>query len=62
MIDNFCSGRSFRSRTPIPEMSDDEGLKDNEIQVEADIEDKSIDTISKGKHKLPETLCRMNRM
>lgn len=29
-------------------MSDDEGLKDNEIQVEADIENKSIDTISKG--------------
>ncbi|XP_075982194.1 transient receptor potential isoform X1 [Anticarsia gemmatalis] len=35
-----CSARSFRSRTPIPETSDDEGLKDNEIEVEADIEDK----------------------
>ncbi|XP_049878328.1 transient receptor potential protein [Pectinophora gossypiella] len=34
------SARSFRSRTPIPENSDDEGLKDNEIRVEADIEDK----------------------
>lgn len=32
--------KSFRSRTPIPETSDDEGLKDNEVKVEADIEDK----------------------
>ncbi|XP_073954565.1 transient receptor potential isoform X2 [Choristoneura fumiferana] len=32
------SARSFRTRTPIPEMSDDEGLKENEMKVEADIE------------------------
>ncbi|KAJ2941136.1 hypothetical protein O0L34_g10371 [Tuta absoluta] len=32
------SGRSFRARTPIPETSDDEGLKENEIRVEADTE------------------------
>nr|XP_021196624.2 transient receptor potential protein [Helicoverpa armigera] len=35
-----CSARSFRSRTPIPENSDDEGLNENEIEVEADVEDK----------------------
>ncbi|XP_050551804.1 transient receptor potential protein isoform X2 [Spodoptera frugiperda] len=36
-----CSTRSFRSRTPIPETSDDEGLNETEIQVEADVEDKA---------------------
>ncbi|CAB3225278.1 unnamed protein product [Arctia plantaginis] len=34
------STQSYRSRTPIPENSDDEGLNDNEVHVEADIEDK----------------------
>ncbi|RVE51850.1 hypothetical protein evm_003470 [Chilo suppressalis] len=34
------SSKTFRSRTPIPETSDDEGLKDHEITVKADIEDK----------------------
>ncbi|KAL4713494.1 hypothetical protein ACJJTC_010479 [Scirpophaga incertulas] len=37
------SRKSFRSRTPIPEASDDEGLKDHEITVEADVEDKGSD-------------------
>lgn len=33
------SARSFRSHTPIPEIgSDDEGLKDNEVKVEVDVE------------------------
>ncbi|KAH9643810.1 hypothetical protein HF086_002308 [Spodoptera exigua] len=36
-----CSTRSFRSRTPIPETSDDEGLNETEIQVEADVEDEA---------------------
>ncbi|KAJ8728725.1 hypothetical protein PYW07_006421 [Mythimna separata] len=36
-----CSRRTYLSRTPIPESEvDDEGLNENEIQVEADIEDK----------------------
>lgn len=30
--------QSFRSRSPIPETSDDDGLKFQEIMVEADIE------------------------
>ncbi|KAM3966006.1 transient receptor potential [Aphomia sociella] len=34
------SHRLFRSRTPIPETSDDETLQDHEVQVEAYIEDK----------------------
>ncbi|XP_060806231.1 transient receptor potential protein [Amyelois transitella] len=34
------SRRSFRSRTPIPENSDDETLNDHELQVEAEIEDR----------------------
>ncbi|KAG7304766.1 hypothetical protein JYU34_010121 [Plutella xylostella] len=38
------SSRSFRSRTPIPETSDDEGLKDNEFKVEVDVEQGSQGT------------------
>lgn len=37
---NVSTGQSFRARTPIPETSDDEGLKEHEMTVEADIEDK----------------------
>ncbi|XP_037292191.1 transient receptor potential protein [Manduca sexta] len=40
------TGRTFRSRTPIPETSDDEGLKDNEIKVLAYIEDKGSEVSS----------------
>lgn len=36
----YVTDRTFRSRTPIPETSDDDGLNNIEIQVEADIEDK----------------------
>ncbi|KAJ0172577.1 hypothetical protein K1T71_011716 [Dendrolimus kikuchii] len=37
------TGRPFRSRTPIPETSDDDGLNNMQIQVEADIEDQGSD-------------------
>ncbi|XP_053616411.1 transient receptor potential protein isoform X2 [Plodia interpunctella] len=38
--DKNRSSRSFRSRTPIPENSDDETVNEHELQVEVDIEDK----------------------
>ncbi|CAG9782512.1 unnamed protein product [Diatraea saccharalis] len=34
------SSKTFRSRTPIPETSDDDGARDHEITVKADIEEK----------------------
>ncbi|XP_021207719.2 transient receptor potential protein isoform X2 [Bombyx mori] len=54
--------RSFRSRTPIPEMSDDEGLRENEITIEVDVEDQDTDSIKtkplkiySGDHTEPNT-------
>ncbi|XP_068623201.1 transient receptor potential protein [Battus philenor] len=37
---NKLVGKAFRAKTPIPETSDEENLKNNEIKVEADIEGK----------------------